>query len=76
MHGEEGGEVNASTPMVESWFEKVGARPRSSAQERPMSLDGHVTGPDVTPQEPMGRGDERLHATRRRNRCVDYDPGR
>jgi dihydrofolate reductase len=24
-HGEEGGEVNASTPIVESWFENVGA---------------------------------------------------
>jgi hypothetical protein len=41
-----------------------------------MSLDGYVTGPDVTPQEPMGRGGERLHATKRRNPCVDYDPGR
>jgi hypothetical protein len=25
MHGEEGGEVNASTPVVEAWFENVGA---------------------------------------------------
>jgi dihydrofolate reductase len=25
MHGEEGGEVNASTPIVEGWFENVGA---------------------------------------------------
>jgi dihydrofolate reductase len=25
QHGEEGGEVNASTPIVESWFEHVGA---------------------------------------------------
>jgi hypothetical protein len=41
-----------------------------------MSLDGCVTGPDVTPQEPMGRSGERLHATKRWNRCVDYDPGR
>jgi hypothetical protein len=31
------------------------------------SLDGYVTGPDVTPQEPMGRGGKRLYATRRRN---------
>jgi hypothetical protein len=44
--------------------------------EMSMSLDGYVTGPDVTPQEPMGRGGERLHATKRRNRCMDYDPGR
>jgi hypothetical protein len=28
MHGEEGGGLNASTPIVESWFENVGARPR------------------------------------------------
>jgi dihydrofolate reductase len=26
-----------------------------------MSLDGYVTGPDVSPQEPMGRGGEGLH---------------
>lgn len=26
-----------------------------------MSLDGYVTGPDVGPEEPMGRGGERLH---------------
>ena len=44
--------------------------------EMSVSLDGYVTGPDVTPQEPMGRGGERLHATKRRNRCVDYDPAR
>jgi len=25
MHGEEGGEVNASTPIVEGWFENIGA---------------------------------------------------
>jgi dihydrofolate reductase len=25
MQGEEGGEVNASTPIVESWFENIGA---------------------------------------------------
>jgi dihydrofolate reductase len=25
LHGEEGGEVNASTPVVEGWFENVGA---------------------------------------------------
>jgi dihydrofolate reductase len=25
MHGEDGGEVNASTPIVESWFENIGA---------------------------------------------------
>jgi dihydrofolate reductase len=25
MHGEEGGEVTASTPIVESWFENIGA---------------------------------------------------
>ena len=29
--------------------------------EMSMSLDGYVTGPDVGPQEPMGRGGERLH---------------
>ena len=40
MHGEEGGEVNARTPIVESWFENVGARPRSSANERPMGTEG------------------------------------
>jgi hypothetical protein len=44
--------------------------------EMSMSLDGYVTRPDVTPQEPMGRGGKRLHATKRRNRCLDYDPGR
>ena len=44
--------------------------------EMSMSLDGYVTGPDVSPEEPMGRGGERLHATKRRNRRVDYDPGR
>ena len=44
--------------------------------ERSMSLAGYVTVPDATRQEPMGRGCERLHATKRRNRCVDYDPGR
>jgi hypothetical protein len=45
--------------------------------EMSMSLDGYVTGPDVTREEPRGcRGGERLHATERRNRCVDYDPGR
>jgi hypothetical protein len=27
MHGDEGGEVNASTPIIESWFENIGARP-------------------------------------------------
>jgi dihydrofolate reductase len=25
MHGEEGGEVNASTPIVEGWFDNIGA---------------------------------------------------
>jgi dihydrofolate reductase len=25
MHGEEGGEVNASSPIVESWFDNIGA---------------------------------------------------
>ena len=44
--------------------------------EMGMPLDGYVTGPDVSPEELMGRGGERLHATKRRNRCVDYDPGR
>jgi hypothetical protein len=44
--------------------------------EMSMSLDGYVTGPDVTPEEPMGRGGERLHATERPNLCVDYDRGR
>lgn len=29
--------------------------------EMSMSLDGYVAGPDVSPQEPMGRGGERLH---------------
>ena len=29
--------------------------------EMSMSLDGCVTGPDVGPDEPMGRGGERLH---------------
>jgi dihydrofolate reductase len=29
--------------------------------EMSMSLDGFVTGPDVGPDEPMGRGGERLH---------------
>jgi hypothetical protein len=42
--------------------------------EMSMSLDGYVTSPDVTAQEPMGRGGERLHATKRRNRCGDHDP--
>ena len=26
-----------------------------------MSLDGYVTGPDISPEEPMGRGGKRLH---------------
>ena len=30
--------------------------------EMSMSLDGCVTGPDVGPEEPMGRGGERLHS--------------
>ena len=29
--------------------------------ELSMSLDGYATGPDVTPEEPMGRGGEGLH---------------
>jgi dihydrofolate reductase len=29
--------------------------------EMNMSLDGYVTGPDVSPEEPMGRGGEQLH---------------
>jgi hypothetical protein len=29
--------------------------------ELSLSLDGFVTGPDVGPDEPMGRGGERLH---------------
>jgi dihydrofolate reductase len=29
--------------------------------EMSMSLDGYTTGPDVGPEEPMGRGGERLH---------------
>jgi dihydrofolate reductase len=29
--------------------------------ELSMSLDGHVAGPDVGPEEPMGRGGEELH---------------
>jgi hypothetical protein len=29
--------------------------------ELSMSLDGYVTGPDVSPQAPMGRGGEALH---------------
>jgi dihydrofolate reductase len=29
--------------------------------EMSMSVDGLVTGPDVSPEEPMGRGGERLH---------------
>jgi hypothetical protein len=29
--------------------------------ELSMSLDGYVTGPDVSPEEPMGRGGEALH---------------
>ena len=44
--------------------------------EMSMSLDGYVAGPDVTPEEPMGRDGERLRATKRPNRCVDYDRGR
>jgi hypothetical protein len=49
-----------------------------------MSLDGYVTGPDVSPDEPMGRGSEAPHermfagksAEEVNRRCVDYDPGR
>jgi hypothetical protein len=41
-----------------------------------MALDGYATGPDVSPEEPMGRGGERLHATKRRNGRVDYGPAR
>jgi hypothetical protein len=48
------------------------------------SLDGYVTGPDVSPEEPMRRGGEALHgwmfagesAEEVNRRCVDYDPGR
>ncbi len=29
--------------------------------ELSMSLDGYITGPGVSPQEPMGRGGEGLH---------------
>jgi hypothetical protein len=29
--------------------------------EMSMSLDGYVTGPDVSAEEPMGRGGEQLH---------------
>jgi hypothetical protein len=29
--------------------------------ELSMSLDGYVTGPDVSPEEPMDRGGEALH---------------
>lgn len=29
--------------------------------EMSMSVDGYVTGPDVSPEEPMGRGGEQLH---------------
>lgn len=29
--------------------------------EMSMSLDGYVTGPDVSPEAPMGRGGELLH---------------
>jgi hypothetical protein len=29
--------------------------------EMSMSVDGCVTGPDVSPEEPMGRGGEQLH---------------
>ena len=29
--------------------------------ELSMSLDGYVTGPDVSVEEPMGRGGEQLH---------------
>ena len=29
--------------------------------EMSMSLDGYVTGPDVSTEEPMGRGGEQLH---------------
>ena len=49
-----------------------------------MSLDGYVTGPGVSPSEPMARGGEALHgrmfagksAEEINRRCVDYDPGR
>jgi hypothetical protein len=40
-----------------------------------MSLDGYVIGPDVTPQEPMGRGGKRLHVTTCRSRCVEVHAG-
>ena len=52
MHGEESGEVNASAPIVENWFENVGARPRSSAQERRW-------GPRAGREHPSGSGTER-----------------
>ena len=29
--------------------------------ELSMSLDGYIAGPDVSPEEPMGRGGEALH---------------
>lgn len=50
MHGEESGEVNASAPIVENWFENVGARPRYSAQERPMGTGGG-SGTPVRPRD-------------------------
>jgi hypothetical protein len=46
-----------------------------------MSLDGYAAGPEQSGENPFGIGGcswggERLHATKRPNRCVDYDPGR
>jgi hypothetical protein len=39
-----------------------------------MSLDGFTA--QTWAFSTSGPGGERLHATKRRNRCVDYDPGR
>jgi hypothetical protein len=63
MHGDEGGEVNASTPIVESWFETL-ARPSWGAtcsggreMDGGMTFD-FVTEPAATAARLLRRRDE------------------
>ena len=39
--------------------------------EMTMSLDGYTAGPDVGPEEPLGRGGERLHDRMFKDRTRD-----
>jgi hypothetical protein len=48
MHGDEGGEVNASTPIVESWFENIGATVMGRNMFGGREMDGGTTFDFVT----------------------------